>query len=256
MCKTKIGPVFYLLAALMGLAILPPATIAADLYDVSYVWSGDLAAIQKYRQRVAGVLGAGAAKDLKVVARGKLYGLIYARRGDSAGATRVAQSHTRLLRSRGLQAASPVRSENWTLVGDTGARKATVASPAVPSLPKSKMTEPAVTSTGVPSTSKNKMTTPVAPAPAVPDSPKSTMTATAVASLVVPGPRRQQGDSQRTHPGRSTTSRWRSRTTSIACAGKASSQRTSAPAGRCTISPPAKSSSQSMRMSGSRRRAS
>jgi beta-lactamase class A len=68
------------------------------------------------------------AKDLKVVTRYNLIGLVYVRHGDSAGATRVAKSHTRLLRARGLDAASPIRSMNWTLVGDASPRQAAAAS--------------------------------------------------------------------------------------------------------------------------------
>jgi len=179
MCKTKIGPVFYLLVALMGLAILPSATVAADLYDVSYVWSRDIDGVRDYRKQVIGVLGQGVAKNLKVVANGNLFGLVYARRGDSAGATRVAQSHTRVLRSRGLQAASPVRSQDWTLVGDAGARRAVVdASPGVPSAPRS-----------APS---NKMTTTAVASPGVASVPRSKVTTTAVASSGVPSVRRSK----------------------------------------------------------------
>jgi beta-lactamase class A len=86
----------------------------------------------------------------------------------------VAQSHTRLLRSRGLDAASPVRSQNWTFVGEEGTRRAVGTSPVAPSSPKSKMSTPAV------------------PAPAVPVSPKGTMTATAVAAPVAPASHRSR----------------------------------------------------------------
>jgi len=126
------GPALYLLATLLGLASLSTATAAADFYDVSYVWSRNIDGVRDYRKQVASVLGPAVAKDLKVVTRGdNLIGLVYARRGDSAGATRVAKSHTRLLRAKGLDAASPIRSENWTLVGDAGASQtATTAAPA------------------------------------------------------------------------------------------------------------------------------
>jgi beta-lactamase class A len=206
MYRTITGPVFCVLAVLLCLSSLPSATLAAGLYDVSYVWSRDIDGVRDYRKRVAGVLGKAVAKDLKVVSNGKLFGLVYARRGDSAGATRVAQSHTKLLRARGLQAASPVRSENWTLVGDTGARQAAVASPGgssspksrktaptaaspeVAGTPKSKMITPAVASPGVTSSPKRKATIPAA-SPGVPSAPKNNMSASAVASSDVPSAR-------------------------------------------------------------------
>ena len=128
MCRTMAGPVLYLLATLLGLAGLPTTTDAADYYDVSYVWSRSLSGVREYRDKVAEVLGPAVAKDLKVVTRDSLIGLVYVRHGDSAGATRVAKSHSRLLRAQGLDAASPIRSENWTLVGDAGPRQVAAAS--------------------------------------------------------------------------------------------------------------------------------
>jgi len=154
MCRTMASPVLYLLASLLGLASLPSTTDAADSYDVSYVWSRNIDGVRDYRKQVASVLGPGVAKDLKVVTRDGLIGLVYVRHGDSAGATRVAKSHTRLLRARGLDAASPVRSESWTLVGDAGA-----SSPAA----------------GLPGVRMAKIAT---PPPVVPVSRRSSMTST------------------------------------------------------------------------------
>ena len=128
MCRTMTGLVLYLLAILLGLASLPTTTLAADYYDVSYVWSRSIDGVRDYRKQVAGVLGPAVAKDLKVVTRDNLIGLVYVRHGDSAGAARVAKSHTRLLRAQGLDAASPIRSVNWTLVGDAATRQVAVAS--------------------------------------------------------------------------------------------------------------------------------
>ncbi len=127
-------------AALLGLAAMSSATAGAHGYDVSYVWSRNLAGVQDYRDRVAGVLGPAVAKRLKVVARGDLFGLVYARNGDSAGATRVAAAHTRLLQSRGLEAASPMRSRDWAVVEAHGARQVSFASLSVPKVSRDKMT--------------------------------------------------------------------------------------------------------------------
>jgi len=140
MCRTISRAVFYLLIVLSGLVHVPAAMAAADLFDVSYVWSRNLDGVRDYREQVAGLLGPGVAKDLKVVVRDDLFGLVYTRRGDSAGATRVARSHSRLLRSRGLEAASPVRSQDWMLVGDTGAQSVASTATGVPSERRSKMT--------------------------------------------------------------------------------------------------------------------
>jgi beta-lactamase class A len=152
MCRTTAGPVLYLLVSLLGLASLPMTADAADYYDVSYVWSRNIDGVRDYRKQVASVLGPAVAKDLKVVTRDKLIGLVYMRRGDSAGATRVAKSHTRLLRAKGLDAASPIRSDNWTLVGDAGA-----ASPAAGS-PAARITQTATAPAAMPVSRRSKMT--------------------------------------------------------------------------------------------------
>jgi beta-lactamase class A len=134
MCRVIISPLLLLLVAL-------PALAGADAYDVSYVWSRSLDGVRGYRDQVAGVLGPGVAKDLQVVAKGNLFGLVYARHGDSAGATRVAQAHTRLLRSRGLEAAAPVRSGDWVRVNaEAAAELASLVPVSVPKVSRSKMT--------------------------------------------------------------------------------------------------------------------
>lgn len=135
------SPFLSIVAALLGLVAMSPAAAAANRYDVSYIWSRSLASVQDYRDRVAGVLGPGVTNSLKVVAKGDLFGLVYARHGDSAGATRVAEAHTRLLQSRGLEAASPVRSQNWAVLDNGGARQVSFASVSVPQVSRNEMTE-------------------------------------------------------------------------------------------------------------------
>ena len=132
MCHAIVKPMLYLLAALTGLAAAPSAALAMERYDISYLWHQNADGVLDYRKRVAGILGPGVAKDLKVVAKADLFGLIYHRRGDSAGASKVARSHTRLLRTEGLEAASPVRSRNWTFVSDAVARAASSSSASAP----------------------------------------------------------------------------------------------------------------------------
>jgi beta-lactamase class A len=117
----------FLLVALGGMASAAPSAT----FDVSYVWSNNLDGVRAYREQVAKVLGPGVAQDLKVVARDALFGLVYARGGDRAGAVRVARSHSQVLRSRGLEAAAPVRSEEWATVGDTAPAQAVASVPKV-----------------------------------------------------------------------------------------------------------------------------
>ena len=111
MCLRHIIFCTCLLASLLTVAV--NVASAADSYDVSYLWHSDRNQVELYQQRVARILGLMVAKDLKVVTRSGLYGLIYDRQGDSAGAKRVAAAHSRLLTSKGLEKAAPIRSQNW-----------------------------------------------------------------------------------------------------------------------------------------------
>jgi beta-lactamase class A len=119
----------------------PAAAAATNRYDVSYFWSRSPAGVQDYRDRVAGVLGPRVANHLKVVAKGDLFGLVYARHGGRAGATRVAKVHTRLLQSRGLEAALPVRSRDWAVLDNGDARQVPFASVIVPRVSRNRTTE-------------------------------------------------------------------------------------------------------------------
>jgi len=176
MRRTTIRPVLCLCAALFGLIGMPPAVAAADRYDVSYVWSRSLDGVRDYRKKVIGILGTSVANNLKVVTRNDLIGLVYVRRGDSAGATRVARSHSKLLKSRGLDAASPIRSDSWTYVGDAGVTRAASAPPAAasPTVATIAASEPVSAAPEQSPTSSSAAAT-SAPAPA-PESRRSRMT--------------------------------------------------------------------------------
>jgi beta-lactamase class A len=113
MLRIIITPVLYLLLA------VPPAVLAQQQFDISYVWSSDLANVRAYRDKVGRVLGPAVSSRLKVVSNNSLYGVVYLRRGDNAGAGKVANAHTRLLQSRGLEAAAAVPSRPWVLIDDT-----------------------------------------------------------------------------------------------------------------------------------------
>ena len=128
MHRTTVRPVLYLLAALAGMAAAPLTAAATTQYDVSYLWHRDVNSVRDYRDRVARILGPGVSKDLRVVARAHLFGLIYDRHGNNTRAVKLARAHTRLLRSRGLEAAAPVLSRDWKFV-DAGKLRQTSATP-------------------------------------------------------------------------------------------------------------------------------
>ncbi|MES9992189.1 MAG: serine hydrolase [Candidatus Thiodiazotropha sp.] len=104
--------------------------LAAQSYDISYVWSRNLNSVKDYREQVARVLGPGVAKYLKVVSRGDKYGLIYRRKGNSESTARVVKTHTKLLRAKGLDAVSPIKARKWNEVGERPLPKSIVTSAA------------------------------------------------------------------------------------------------------------------------------
>lgn len=105
------------LAVIAGMAVSTPGAFAKPPYHVSYLWHHDLESVRDYSRNVGAILGQAVAKNLKIVANGEIFGLIYRRRGDSSGASRAAKVHTRLLRRAGLHAAAPMREGKWTYLG-------------------------------------------------------------------------------------------------------------------------------------------
>ncbi|MBE0603537.1 MAG: serine hydrolase [Deltaproteobacteria bacterium] len=115
------GAAFSILAAVAVFLALTAAVSAAATavrYDVSYFWSGSFEGVQAYRDRVADALGPEAARGLRVVGKGDLFGLVYEHPGGRSGALLVAEEHSRLLQSRGLEAAMAVPAQDWELIED------------------------------------------------------------------------------------------------------------------------------------------
>lgn len=113
-----------LLFLLLFIALMPAmgARALADArYHVSYVWAHNLDRIQDYRSRVGRILGPEIDKDLKVVAKGDYYGVIYFQSGSSAEATQAARQHSKRLRKAGLQDAAPIREGRWTMLDQVDA---------------------------------------------------------------------------------------------------------------------------------------
>ena len=136
-------PPLYFLLILSCLIAVPSTAVAAEHFDVSYLWHSELDSVENYREKVARTLGPGMAKRLKIVKKDDLYGLIYQRRGDNAGTKKVAQAHTEILRSRGHEAASVVPAEEWTFFTAELRKTTPTEQPAqVSAVSPSKMTDP------------------------------------------------------------------------------------------------------------------
>jgi beta-lactamase class A len=113
------------LLLLLCLTSLDSAWAATQRYDVAYLWDENVETVQNYRKKVETILGPTVGKKLKVVNKAPVYGLIYYRNRDKQGAEQVARSHTKLLQSRGLKAATAVRSKWWKIVTEKGHQKTT-----------------------------------------------------------------------------------------------------------------------------------
>ncbi|MGD8589633.1 MAG: serine hydrolase [Chromatiales bacterium] len=110
------GTHIFLLFILSCLAFTPSDTMADNHFDVSYLWHHDVDSIKEYRKQIAKILGPNMANRLKIVMKDELYGLIYPRNGDNAGAQKVARSHSKILRSRDLEGASAIIAEDWNYI--------------------------------------------------------------------------------------------------------------------------------------------
>ncbi len=125
MLRAPTTRIIHILLLLIILTPLDSAWAATERYDVAYLWDENVETVESYRKKVANILGPAVSKKLKVVNKAPVYGLIYYRNRDKRGAEQVARSHTKLLQSRGLKAATAVRSKWWKIVTGKGLQKTT-----------------------------------------------------------------------------------------------------------------------------------
>lgn len=121
LCTVLCGTVARLciFSAVTGSLTVSTTAAAGDPhYHVSYLWHHDLKSVENYRRDVGVVLGRDVTRNLKVVANGRLFGLVYMRRGGSAGALKAARTHTRVLRRSGLEPAAVIREGHWRFLND------------------------------------------------------------------------------------------------------------------------------------------
>jgi beta-lactamase class A len=98
---------------LIGL-LLPIATAAAqDHYDVAYIWNNDLDSVLDYKEELESLLGPEVSKNLKVVGRGKEYGIIYDWDGSAGSTARIIIQHSEILRKAGLDQAYAVKDQGY-----------------------------------------------------------------------------------------------------------------------------------------------
>lgn len=108
-----------------SLMLLSSVAGAAQGYVVSYLWHHHVDAVMAYREQVGRLLGPAVEDDLKIVAKGDLFGLVYSNPGSRERAGSVARAHSRILQARGLEAAAPIRAQQWAVFGDVSTDRKT-----------------------------------------------------------------------------------------------------------------------------------
>jgi len=94
--------------------LLPVVTVAApDHYDLAYIWDTDLESVLDYKEELEALLGPEVSKGLKVVGRGKEYGIIYDRDGSAGSSARLIIQHSEILRNAGLDEAYAVKDQGY-----------------------------------------------------------------------------------------------------------------------------------------------
>lgn len=97
-----------LLLICLALQTTANAAPASRHYDIAYVWGTELEAILDYKLEIETLLGPEVARKLKIVRRGRQYGIVYDRNGSALAAARVALAHGAILGRAGLRAATAI----------------------------------------------------------------------------------------------------------------------------------------------------
>ena len=85
----------------------------AKRYDLAYTWETSVQRVLDYQGRVARVSGLRKAGQLRIVGRGREYGLVHPAQRTLAQANSLATQQTRALRRAGLKAAQPVAANGY-----------------------------------------------------------------------------------------------------------------------------------------------
>jgi len=94
----------------------PPACharIGSGKYDISYIWYEQIDDLLCYQEEVEALIGYGLSTKLKIVKKGKLYGLIFDRDGDLQSTVELARHHTDLLNEAGLEEACIIQDKGY-----------------------------------------------------------------------------------------------------------------------------------------------
>ncbi|MCB2181799.1 MAG: class A beta-lactamase-related serine hydrolase [Desulfobulbaceae bacterium] len=92
------------------------ANAQADHYDLAYIWDTDLESVLDYKEEIESLLGPEVSKNLKVVIRGKEYGVIYDRNGSALSSSQLIVHHSEILRKADLNEACAIPDRAYQLL--------------------------------------------------------------------------------------------------------------------------------------------
>lgn len=100
-------------AALFILTLLFTYSVFAshipERYDILYIWDTDLESVLDYKDELEALLGPEISKSLKVVGRGKEYGIIYDNDATAISSSHTVIYHSEILRKEGLAEARAIK---------------------------------------------------------------------------------------------------------------------------------------------------
>lgn len=113
-CKTLLSTLFFL----FGYLLINPVNGMAEKeqYDLVYIWDTDIESVLDYKEQLEEILDESVSKRLRIVGRGKEYGVIYDTNGSARTVAQDIAYHGEILRKEGLQEAWAVRDEGYHLL--------------------------------------------------------------------------------------------------------------------------------------------
>ena len=97
----------------LALMVAAHASAKPQRYDLEYIWDKNLESVLDYKEELESLLGPKISKNLRVVGRGKEYGIIYDLNGTALTSTQAIVQHSEILRKAGLEEACAIKDEGY-----------------------------------------------------------------------------------------------------------------------------------------------
>jgi len=104
---------FYLVPALVVLAMLGNASAAVERYDLVYIWDKNIDSVLDYKDQLDEIFDDAVSNRLKIVSNGDEYGVIYDTNGSARNIIQEIAIHGAILRKAGLKEAWAIKDEGY-----------------------------------------------------------------------------------------------------------------------------------------------